>query len=327
VACRRRQRHAGLARRQVGDEPVEAAIGFAHGDDAFPAADDLDDGGERPAAKNGGNDQKAGAAGEDVFDDQPAAQAEHQRGGAQLHELGDGVEAAGPVGSLGLLDEQLVLQGQPAFVEGGPHAHGFDDLAVAQAVAGKGLRLAGNAVGFLERRVGVAFGQVGDQGLQEGAHHRQEAEDGMDAEHRDDEDERHGRIHEGIHQRTRQKVAHAAQVLDGLHADARQAAQAGFENGVEDAFADRVVEAARDLAQDAAARPFEHLHDGVGEEDHEGEHGERHAVAAVDHPVIDFEHVPGGRQHQHADEKAEKERPAQCRTFGVDGLVEPGMLA
>jgi membrane-associated protease RseP (regulator of RpoE activity) len=104
----------------------------------------------------------------------------------------------------------------------------------------------------------------------------------------------------------RQELADAAQVIQGLTGATGNTAQVGFENRAEDPFPELPVERLAGLMHDAAARPFEQLHDHVEPQHEQGQHQQGTGIAAVDDTVVHLEHVAGGGQNQQGAEDAEE---------------------
>jgi hypothetical protein len=76
---------------------------------------------------------------------------------------------------------------------------------------------------------------------------------------------------------------------------------------VEELLPDLTLERLRHAKHHPRSREFQHLQDNVDQEDHKGEHLEGARVAAIDHAIVDLEHVPAWGQHEEVDEEAKKE--------------------
>ena len=193
------------------------------------------------------------------------------------------------------------------------HAHGLDDLRVAQAATGEVLRFDGCAIGLGEQGHGALLGRPRDEHLHQRADERHDAEPRVDERHEREKDQRCGRVEDRRDGRRRDELAQRAQVGESLRRAAGQAAQGGAKGGVEDPVAQARVKALAGAVQHARAEEVEQFHHDVGADDHGEEHPQRALVAAVHHAVVDLEHEPGRHQHEQAGAQAVADHGAKDR--------------
>ncbi|MNZ72216.1 hypothetical protein D3C78_905910 [compost metagenome] len=205
---------------------------------------------------------------------------------------------------------------EPALADGRQHAHGLDDLGIAQVVVGVGGGGHGRLVGLGQRLARAGLGQPGE------ADQQQRADQGDDPEQRMDQGDDHqidGRprcIEEGEQAVAGEELPHLGQVLQRLRRVAAGAAQVALERGGEHALVEHHVEPVADADQHARAHHLQQRHQHEQAEHQQGQHQQGGDIAADQGAVVDLQHVYRRRQHQQVDHPAEGgqgiEGPAQA---------------
>ncbi len=322
LPARRGQGHCRAALRNVLQQLAQPRPGIAHMDHALPLRHGLEQGREHAPAQNRADDHHPFAAIEPVVQQQPAAQTQQQRAQGVLQQLAQRLEAARAFRRRCLQTQDGALRFLPAALQMAQHSHGFDDLGIAQTVVGILLGRDGLAVGLREQRPGASLVGPGDRDLQGREHYGRPTQDRTDEKQQQHHHQRDRRFHPGQQRGRVEEIANELEVMERLRRAPGDLLQACRKDGVEDAFTELCIEAYACRAHDFAARPFEHFHQCVGAEHGEGQHQQGDMVAAVDHPVVDLEHVDRRREHEQARQQAEATRAQKIRSERNQGLVQ-----
>ena len=212
----------------------------------------------------------------------------------------------------------------PATVDVVQHAHGLDDFGVAQRAVGILLGRDRRAVGLGQRRVGAAFIEPRQAYLHQRPRHRGPAQHRAGEKQDEHEHQRDRGLHERAQHRVMEKVAHGTEVVHGLYARRPHAPQIGLVHGLKDARRHALIEQLPGLAHGLGARPVEHLHDDVSDDENHRQHDEGGVAAAVHHALIDLEHVGGGCQYEQRTDEGETEGAPVVRLEGQDGFMQLG---
>ena len=234
---------------------LEPLVALARSDDLSPRADRLFDRRQRPA-----HDDRRGnhrAAGDLVLKGEVCAGAEARDLDRDPQELGEGQQHAGDIGGALLVGSDrrdLVL---PAPQDCRDHAHAVDDLGVARDRLGLTMQSHGITIGALEITVCQPAVGHGRQEQQEGAAHRQPADQRMEQEGDREVDRHPGKIVERHHRRAAQEGAAHAEVAQAFHAITRTP-QPRLKAARESLGPDDTLDPAAGAAKHQCARPFQH---------------------------------------------------------------------
>ena len=317
LAGRRWQRHSRLRLGQRRQQIVEPGVRLTRSADRLPRTNELSERGDRPTGDDRGDDEQRLAAGEGPDQRQPDAEPDHQRALQELEELVRRHRSGNLPRSVCLQLQVLALDRHPAVVQLRAHSHRAHHLGVVQRGGRVRLRADGLLARLAECGAGAALGHPGQQQLDGSDHGCRIAEDRIDQEDDDEEEQRSWRIEDGQHRRSRDELAQGAEVAeDGRPADT-QLAQVGLEDCGEEAPGELAVEHLAGSRQHFPTHPLEGLHQRIAAEHEQRQHQQRFLTAAVHHPVIDLEHVDGGRQDQQVDADAEQQgSPGERRQRG-----------
>ncbi|MNC30043.1 hypothetical protein D3C75_783150 [compost metagenome] len=152
---------------------------------------------------------------------------------------------------------------EPALADGRQHAHGLDDLGVAQVVVGIGGGGHGCLVGLGQRFARAGLGQPGEADQQQRADQGNDPEQGVNQGDHHQIDGRPWRVEEGEQAVAGEELAHLGQVLQGLRGVAASAAQIALEGSGEHALVKHHVESVADADQHAGAHHLQHSHQNV----------------------------------------------------------------
>jgi len=239
-------------------------------------------------------------------DRQPRAGSQDQRLQSDADKTGGGADAAGAVAGQSLQAEHRVVMLQPALTDGVQHAHGGDDLDVAQGIGREGRGARPRRVGFGQRLLGQALGEQSHGQEQDRSGQRNGAEQGMEQENHRQEDDRPGRVEEGEQAGPGEELAHLCQVMERLQRVSRIPAQCVLKCRLEDAVIERLIEAQAQAHQQMGACPFQDRGDDVEKQHHDAERNQRGLVAAAQHALGELEHVQRGRELEQVEKEAEQ---------------------
>ena len=130
------------------------------------------------------------------------------------------------------------------------------------------------------------------------------------------------RIEQRGHGGRREKFAQCAKVAEPL-SGTPAGTQIVFEHGIEHPLSEPRLEHHAGLVQHLPAHTFHDLHHEVHPEHQQSQHGERGVAAAVQHAVVDLEHVQRRRKRKRIDDDADERRLLQDRLDLLDNLLEP----
>ena len=311
-----------IARRRIGKEGRQTAMGMQRPPDQPPLAGDLIDRRQRtPGQHGGGNDaarrnlalqDKIGAQRQDGRLQQHAKGARHGRQpfGRILADLPGG--------------QRRILQAPPVPVDRRLHPHGHQRLGIAAAAIGKAARRRLKRPGTRQRL--AQDGPVRQRQRQPGQRpaHRQPAQPGMQHEQHPQEQRQPGQVEQRLGAGAGNRPAQGFQIAQRLGLVVGRAG-AALDPGAEGGGAKAAVQPDGHAPQQAPAqeiiqrqKPVEHHHD--GEQADQGGHR-----PAGQHPVIDLHHVDRAGQHEHVDGRAEqgndKHPPAQAAQHGLIGIA------
>ena len=304
-AARCGQSHVLGALGDGGQQVIEARPSVAHIDHGLPLGHHLHQRRQHAPAQYRCNDHHPVATIEAVVQQQPAAQAQQQRTQGGLQQFGDGLVATGSLRGLGLQVQKLTLLVHPAGMNVAQHAHGLDDLGVAQRAVGVLLGGDGAAVGLHQRGLGATLVEPAHHRQHQGKHQRHPAQHRADQKQQHRAHQRHGHLHHGQQRGRRQKIAHLPKIVQRLLRAAGNAAQVGLENRLKNTSGQLRIQGIASGAHQFATGPLQHFHEHIHAQHQQGQHDQRGMAAAVDYAAIDFQHVASGRQHQQAGEQAE----------------------
>ena len=289
----RRQLHVVRPGRHLLQERFKPRPRRRHTDQGTPLLHHLGQRRKQTPRQHRADDHHRRATMQGVVQQQPGPQPQQHRPHELLQQLGDGIEATCSLRSAGLKSQKSRLLFLPLGHHRRHHAHGLHDLGVAQRCLCIDLRFLGSALGFEQRLARSPLNQPGDKSLHHGTQQGCPAQQRVDQE--DEHDGQHGHRHfkHGAQGGVVEKFAHGAKVV--LHQQC--VAHLLFEQAIEH----RLIDAAGHLQlklhpqtpEHLRADLLQHLHHGVSAEGHQGNHHQRRHVAAVDHPVVDLQHVRG----------------------------------
>ena len=321
---RRRQAHARGLGRQAREQRAQAVAGIARRDQALPGGDRLLDRGERSPEQDRGGDHAT--RGQLVLQDEPGADAQDQDLDEHAQELGEADQGRVAVTGLELQGERFLVQRRPAPDEVLPHAHGLDDVGVAN----RGLDPLHRADRALRR-----VPQRPPRGRLVDDRERQQSERGADRDQpeqrvhdRDDGDERRrpGRVEQGADARAGEKVADGREIAQRLTAG-RFAAQRPAEARADQIGGQPPVEPAAHAAENMAAHGVERAEREQGRRGDQSEENQGLDPPAREHAVVDLPHVQGRGEDQQIDAAAEQDERREARPERARRPVERACLS
>ncbi|MNE03033.1 hypothetical protein D3C80_955220 [compost metagenome] len=318
VPERRRQWHAGRARRLLAEQGVQPLIGLACRTPLTPHGNQLVDRRQHPGHENGAGDHHP--RGNQLLDRQPCAQAQYQRLQGQAQALGHCADRCRAFAAEVLAQEKTVVQPGPALTHRRQHAHRLHDFGITQVGASLLSGLLRQLPGFGERRLGQALVDPGEDRQQHGANQRHQPQPGAEQEHHQQVHREPRRIEKGKQRLASSELAQAGQVAQYLVRRALVAGQAGLVSGLEHPWVEAHVHLRAEADHHQAAHPFQQAHEGEQAEDHQAEHQQGHLVARRQHPVIDLQHVQRRRQHQQVDHRSEQANVGKAGAAGLERL-------
>ena len=205
--------------------------------------------------------------------------------------------------------QEFALLDHPFGVDVAHHAHGLNHLGVSEGAVGVVLRIDGASVGFGQDRHGFLFGVVGNVDLHHGAEHGHDTEPGAHNEDDDQKHQGHGRIEHGHDGARGQKFTQGLEIIEALNGAAGNALDVGFKRHVKESAPERAIELQCELLKEVLANKLQNLHHHVRTNHQDGQHHQSDHASGVDHAVVDFEHVHGGRKRKRADDQTVQNGP------------------
>ena len=207
----RRQRHIMWPFRNGVQQIVEAVVGGAGGDKAFPGANQQVNWSQRPAHQDGTGDHDAGA--DYMLYRQQGAQPQNQRLQQHSHHFTGRGQRPGPVTGQGLQTHHPGMALQPTLTDAREHPHSlqhFDIPQIALGVAGSSDRF---GIGGSQRLAGGQLSCHGQRHHNQRCNDRKPAEPGMEQEQHRQIDRHPRHIKEGKQAIAGQKLTQVVEIV------------------------------------------------------------------------------------------------------------------
>ncbi|MNQ82059.1 hypothetical protein D3C85_971010 [compost metagenome] len=194
---------------------------------------------------------------------------------------------------------------EPALADRRQHAHGLDDLGVAQVVVGVLGGGEGGLIGFGQRFLRRLLGEPGQGHQNQRADQRDQSEYRVNQIGDQQVDRRPRCIEESEQGVAGDELTNLGEILQGLGRVTSGAVQVALECSGENASVEVHVEAVADPDQYAGADHFQRGHQQEQTHHQDRQHRQRRDVATDQGSIIDLQHINSWRQHHDVYDAAE----------------------
>jgi hypothetical protein len=203
--------------------------------------------------------------------------------------------------------ERPIAVATPALQQAGHHAHGLQHLGVAQTHVGEGVVARGGRARFGHRPLNAPLAEHGERDEHDRRDQCEQPEIRVENENGENVDRRPKQIEDGVDARPGHELPVDVEIAQRL-AGRRGSPDSAFDGGGEHAPGEQPIEPDAGPRQHARAHEVESRKRAESDQEYDREHQQRDMARAVDHPVVDLEHIERACEIKQVDREAEDQR-------------------